>query len=272
MYPNEAEEDQGEVVECDGEDPESEEVQASKIAPSPSLPSAAEVEDHRISHLPFRSWCKECILGKALGEQRCSRGHSPSKIAVIGIDYFYMTEKGLLTRSELAEKFPMTSDGDAALCEARNRGEAVKCLIVRCSATKLIFAHVVPVKGLGEDAYVCELVASDVQWMGHTRLIVKADNEPALQTVVVETIKRLRIKVEDLDSISKEQPERYESQSNGLIEVGVRNLRAQFRTMRACLEARVGKGIPVMHPIAAWLIEHCCLLLNGLRVGDDGFA
>ena len=109
-------------MECDNEDPESEEVQASKIAPSPSLPSAAEVEDHRISHLPFRSWCKECILGKALGEQRSSKGHSPSKIAVIGVDYFYMTEKSLLSRSELAEKFPMTPDGDVALHAARTSG------------------------------------------------------------------------------------------------------------------------------------------------------
>ena len=119
VYPNEAEGDQGEVVECDGEDQETEEVQESKIAPSPSLPSAAEVEDHRISHLPFRSWCRECILGKALGEQRCSKGHSPSKIAVIGVDYFYMTEKGLLSRSELSEKFPMTAEGDVALRDAR---------------------------------------------------------------------------------------------------------------------------------------------------------
>ena len=130
VYPSEAEGDQGEVVECDDEDPQSEEVQASKIAPSPSFPSAAELEDHRISHLPFRSWCRECILGKALGEQRASKGHSPSKIAVIGVDYFYMTEKSLLSRDELAEKFPMTPDGDIALRDARARGDAVKLSLI----------------------------------------------------------------------------------------------------------------------------------------------
>ena len=51
-----AEEEQGEMVECDeDENDESQEVQETKIAPSPSLPSAAEVEEHRVTHLPFRS-------------------------------------------------------------------------------------------------------------------------------------------------------------------------------------------------------------------------
>jgi len=71
LAPAEGGEEQGETVECDDEQEDSEEVQASKIAPNPSLPSAAEVEEHRISHLPFRSWCKECIIGRALGEKRC---------------------------------------------------------------------------------------------------------------------------------------------------------------------------------------------------------
>ena len=51
--------DEGEGIE--------EECQPVKVSPSPMMPTAAEVEEHRISHIPFRNWCRECIEGKALG-------------------------------------------------------------------------------------------------------------------------------------------------------------------------------------------------------------
>ena len=33
-------------------------------------PSASEIEEHRLTHHPFRSWCRECVEGRALGERR----------------------------------------------------------------------------------------------------------------------------------------------------------------------------------------------------------
>ena len=54
----------------------------------------------------------------------------------------------------------------------------------------------------------------------------------------------LRIKTADDDSvttISKEDPAPYDSQGNGGIEVGVMILRGLFRTLKLCLEARLGK-------------------------------
>ena len=44
------------------------EVEPLRIAPSPQKPSASEVEEHRITHIPCRSWCRECVEGRALGE------------------------------------------------------------------------------------------------------------------------------------------------------------------------------------------------------------
>ena len=34
-----------------------------KHVPAPVLPSKAEVEAHNVSHLPFTSWCSECVRG-----------------------------------------------------------------------------------------------------------------------------------------------------------------------------------------------------------------
>ena len=47
-----------------------EDVEPKRFAPSPTLPSAAEIDEHRICHFPFRSWCPHCVAGRALGERR----------------------------------------------------------------------------------------------------------------------------------------------------------------------------------------------------------
>ena len=84
-----------EDVQSQGEIDEEVEAEPCKIAPSPTLPSATEIEDHRTGgHIPYRSWCDHCNQ-RALGEQR---GHhvkpERSDMSVIGIDYFYSTAKG----------------------------------------------------------------------------------------------------------------------------------------------------------------------------------
>ena len=83
----------GEVI-CESSEEGAEEAVSSKKFPGPKLPSPEEVAAHRIDHLPYRSWCKWCIMGRALGEQHKSR-EDASTIPVIGMDYFFLTSKGV---------------------------------------------------------------------------------------------------------------------------------------------------------------------------------
>ena len=79
------------AIEDDDEEPEAEVV---KVGRDPRLPSVAEVEEHRISHFPFRIWCRECIEGRALGERRASWSEERDKaktLPVVACDYFYNT-------------------------------------------------------------------------------------------------------------------------------------------------------------------------------------
>ena len=41
----------------------------------PLLPSKAEISEHQLSHLPYRSWCPHCVKGRAreMGHQRHPR-------------------------------------------------------------------------------------------------------------------------------------------------------------------------------------------------------
>ena len=253
----------------DDEDPE-EEVRAMRQALIPNKPSASEIEEHRKCHTPYRSWCPWCVMGRGLGEQRGRHAGREHTIPRVGIDYWYITSKGVEKREELDYK--ADGEGEAKLLEARKSGVVVKCIIVRCHETKCVFAHVVPCKGADEDGYVVNLICSDVAWLGHARLLLKSDNEKALKSLVGKALKALKCQVEGLEGVSSEQSQEYDSQANGGTEVGIRAVRGLFRSMRLCLEDRIGHKLPPGHPITSWLVEHVAILLNAQSVGPDGLT
>ncbi len=142
------------------DDEDEEDIQPIRKPIIPVKPDASAVEDHRKLHLPYRSWCEECVMGRGLGEQRGSHAEGEHRVPRVGIDYWYITS-GSLTKFEELE-YGDGDDGKAKLLEDRKKGTAVKCLIVRCHETKNVFAHVIPCKGADEDNYVVDLVTSDV--------------------------------------------------------------------------------------------------------------
>ena len=65
-----------------------EEAEPLKIAPSPKQPSAADIELHRITHWPYRSWCEECVKGRGLGEQRGTHAGRAHEVPIVGLGCF----------------------------------------------------------------------------------------------------------------------------------------------------------------------------------------
>ncbi len=70
--------------------------------------------------------------------------------------------------------------GEAQLEAARAKGDVVKYPLVRCVLSKAVFSHLVPQKGLDEKNVACDFVLGDLGWLGHTRIVMKSDNEPAI--------------------------------------------------------------------------------------------
>ena len=262
--------DGSESIEINGD----EEIEPLRMAKDPKLPSAADVELHDRTHVPYRVWCKWCNMGRGRGMLHMhSRG---SSVPIVGVDCFFMTGEGLKKRKELT--FTETPEGEAELLEARRSGQIVKCIVIRCFSSKSIFGHVVPVKGADEEDYAANLVTSAVLWLGHLEVIMRGDNEPALQALIERSMRLTRIKVMDesvdtsLKRLSKEEPAKYDSQSNGGVEVGVMLIRGLFRTLKLCLESQVGRFIPISHAVLPWLLEHTCLILNVTSRGTDGIT
>jgi hypothetical protein len=202
--------DEGEEIKIETEDDA--EVEPVKVATDPGKPTDKQIEEHRLTHLPYRSWCRWCVLGRGRGLQH--RVRPGSLIPIVGIDYYFLTGSGIKLRSELAMN-------DEQVETARQSGDLVKCLVVRCYVSKAVFGHVIPRKGLDEDGIVVDKILHDLEWLGHTRLIVKADNEPAIQALARRAIELAKVELKDLEQVSKEDPVAYDSMTNGGTEVGV---------------------------------------------------
>ena len=249
-------------IEDEQEDPE-----PMKHAINPGDPTPEEIEQHRLDHYPYRAWCRWCVMGRGLGQQH-SRVDRSSTIPRVGIDYYFITKDGVALKDEMKDDGQDMTQTDVN--KGRKDGSIVKCLIVRCWDTKCVFTHVVPCKGNDEEQYVANLVVSDIEWMGHARVIIKHDNEPALTAFARQVIVNLKSQGTKIESATSEQPPKYDSQAAGGTEIGIRAIRAMFRTMKACLESRLGKAVPIDHCIVPWLLEHVTLILNTRARGDDG--
>ena len=51
-----------------------------------------------------------------------------------------------------------------------------------------------------------------------------------------------------------------ESQSNGAIERAIQSIEDQLRTLKLALESRIGKRIPMSHPVMTWLVQHSTIV------------
>ena len=61
-----------------------------------------------------------------------------------------------------------------------------------------------------------------------------------------------------------------EHQSNGTIEVTVREIQKQVRVMKRALEERMKCEVLSRHPILPFLVEHAGKLMSRYQVGRDG--
>jgi hypothetical protein len=142
--------------------------------------------------------------------------------------------------------------------------------VVRCSATKNVFGHVIPRKGADEEDFAANRVVKIIEWLGHSRLMLKSDNGPAVKALVRASLEIAKVEVKEIEQITSESPPAYDSQANGGTEVGVRVIRGLLRTLKLCLESRIDKHIPVGHPVVAWMLEHICPILTATVRGSDG--
>ena len=75
-------------------EPEGEEAREAVPVQTPAKVSKDERERHELTHTPFRSWCKFCVMGRGRNQdhKKVKRDESETIVPRVSLDYFFLSE------------------------------------------------------------------------------------------------------------------------------------------------------------------------------------
>ncbi|CAE7848057.1 RE1 [Symbiodinium necroappetens] len=188
--------------------------------PGPQEPTPEQRAQHELTHLPPEPWCEHCIKGRAI-----DTAHRQVPLEL----------KATNPRVEVDYSF-IKVDGTAA--EMDESTEVI--LSAWDEATGMATAACLPSKNYDPD-YVSRWLAEFVASLGHTRVVIRTDGEPAVQAIskrLLDTFRKdLVVGVRGVKATAETAP-RYSSQSMGGVGAFQRTLKTDILTMRYDLEAR----------------------------------
>ena len=242
------------VEDCEDAQPsESQEARAPKVLKSPTQPSKTESEIHRLIHVPFRAWCRECVLGR--GRDRAHRRIvGEDDVARIAMDYMFLTEYGF---------FYSQSDADESLKNDGAQGRTcITVLVIKDFKHKSIWAYPVEGKGVAAAEWLVAQVIEDLDTCGldGCHMVVKSDQEPSIVEVQKE-IAEFRRRA-GVGGTALENSRVGDSQSNGRVERAIEELGGLIRTYKSSLESRLGRKVSLTHPAVPWMIKHAANVIN----------
>ena len=230
-------EEKGAEDEVEADEPEEAKVREVR---DPGCPTVEERERHNKTHVPARPWCPVCVEAKGIEDPHYKAGKDREyEMPLISIDY---------------KSFGQSAPGE---------GEKGTALIIKDRDTKVIYAHLVEEKGVGDEWIVKRLI-DDIESLGYTDVIIKGDGEPAIVQVMKEVQRKRTPKT------VIENPPAYDPKSNGAAEKAVDHFMGQMRAIKIGLERRIKRRVETTWPILTWMAEHSCMMLNRYQVGKDG--
>ena len=186
-----------------------------KVGKVPRGPSREEYRSHQATHVPFRSWCPKCLAG---------RGHN----------------SGHRSGEEPIDETPMCSLDYCFIRRGDKDDTCIPVVVMKLRRVGAIAAHVVPGKGASYDEVVKMLLADLLKFGIRGKLIMKGDQEPAIEKLLGE-VARCR-DLDGAETIVEFSPVR-DSSSNGLAEKGVQTLEGLLRTHLIDLDEKLGERL-----------------------------
>ena len=124
-----------------------------------SLPSVAEQRLHRLTHVPYRPWCAECVAGRKANWPHLSGSSEEERDAQslpeVHMDYCFLRDEP--------------------------KSESVPVIVLKDRDSRALSAHVVPYKGGDLEWAVLQAVRDMLKWGIRGDAIVRSDQEAALK-------------------------------------------------------------------------------------------
>ena len=257
-----------------------------------SDPTPDERDRHYRTHLPYRAWCPVCVQSKAREDPHYKLTAEERQLGLpeVAMDYAEVKE---YTSPNNADTGPLQledgDNGEETKDNVEDNGEEAKedveddededesnnkddkkrrcherkLIIGRDKWTKTTFAHIVKCKGLGDER-VARKVTRSIDEVGHTRMTLKTDGEPATIDLQEEIIGSRTH--ETIPS----NPPAYDPQANGVAERAVQEIKAQIRAVKIGLESRIKTQVSISWPVFEWIVPHASALVNRFLIGADG--
>ena len=154
-------------------------------------PTPEMVGQHNISHISFRSWCPFCVRGRGTTfRHQHVTGKDEEQLPTISVDYEFIGN-------------PET------------RADQLPIMVIKDRASRGIWAHPVPSKGL-VDPYGWKRLVSTLDEMGYRRIILKSDQERSMRAVCMEAKRGFKG-----DLVLEKAPVEGHERSNGEVERAV---------------------------------------------------
>ena len=74
---------------CEGTDEEETGERHVKKMQSPLLPTPAEIEEHNLTHFPYRSWCRHCVRGRGKEASHVKSENEPGDVPEFHFDWCF---------------------------------------------------------------------------------------------------------------------------------------------------------------------------------------
>ena len=154
-----------------------EEAEVQRAAVDPGQPTRLQREEHNLTHFPFRSWCRACVLGRAKDSpSRTVKGaYAESVLPRVRMDYCFLTEN--------VEK----EAGEHGEAETARADTSITVAVMQESLCKSVWAYAVESKGSMEE-WMVQQVCDDLATIGlkNERLVLKSDEESSIVDVMKE--------------------------------------------------------------------------------------
>ena len=237
----------------EGREGVSDEGETPRMLRDPGMPTANERKLHRINHIPFRSWCDDCVRGR--GRDRQHRGlcadfnAAQARVPRVVMDYGYLT----------ANNEDVTED--------KGGKDSVTCLVMKETMGGSLWAYAVRHKGALEEPWLAKQIMFDLDTVGlaNERFVAKSDQEASIAALVAE-LARLRAH----KGTSIEESHVGDSNSNARAEVAVQEFKGMARTVRSATERAIGAPIPITHAIVPWIVKFAAANVTRYQVRADG--
>lgn len=225
-----------------------EDIEPPRIIRNPKCPTAREIDEHELTHMQPRSWCRACVYGRGMSDQHRRQLPHPMDAAVpteittpiISIDFTFMGTSKIKAQSNPYFILYDNETGTFKSYRTRRRG------VVR---------------------WVIDALIKDLESMGYAqcKICIRCDRESSLLAIRRALIRKRK----NVQTVPLDVPVR-ESKSNGAMERAIRTWQGEFRTLKECLQLKIGEPIPINSTIAEWMSWWAAELIN--RVRKNGFG